>query len=578
MKYITILCAILFNFSMLANTTVTPSTANAGETLTVTITSSTAKFIQGSSTVYFSFASIWDIANSINYTDDTTAVVNITVPITTFNGTYNAGAIIYYSSGNASVPFIITGNPQPAILGVSPSNATVNETLQVTITGDNTHFTQGSASSVKFSFDQASTTSINSYNAVNDSLLYVNITVPPNVKTGSYSVNITNPRDGSVTYYSALYITGFNPKITAVSPDTLTAGTTLSVSITGSETHFNQGSTSSLSLYLGQSGNAITSYTTINDSLITANVQIPTNTKTGKYNLTISNNIDGYLTYSNQVYVIGANPQIVSITPDTLKAGTTLNVTISGSETRFTQGSSSTVSLYFSQASATVNSTSIVNDSTISVNITVDPSSISETGALVISNSIDGSLYSNIYIQQIGAVVGTSTTPSSSLAGNTITVVISDPDATFTQINPCCVLFGGGIITNNFTILNDSTISVNITIPIEVGDGNYDVIVYGEDFQKSFRVASAFKVGTTTEVSTINSTTTLVYPNPADSWITVESKNSTVMIFDLKGQLKLSNNSKSDIKNIDVSSFTSGVYFIKVISENSSKDIKLIKL
>ena len=56
----------------------------------------------------------------------------------------------------------------PSLESISPSSANPGQTLNITITGINTSFSQASGTTVSFSFEQASTTIVNSYNIIDD--------------------------------------------------------------------------------------------------------------------------------------------------------------------------------------------------------------------------------------------------------------------------------------------------------------------------------------------------------------------------------------------------------------------------
>ena len=79
------------------------------------------------------------------------------------------------------------------------------------------------------------------------------------------------------------------------------------------------------------------------------------------------------------------------------------------------------------------------------------------------------------------------------------------------------------------------------------------------------------------EISNANNNI-LVYPNPANALLTIQinssTKNFTVEIFNLIGEqiFKASNNI-----NIDVSSFSQGLYFIKVKQDNKIMIAKFMK-
>lgn len=64
-----------------------------------------------------------------------------------------------------------------------------------------------------------------------------------------------------------------------------------------------------------------------------------------------------------------------------------------------------------------------------------------------------------------------------------------------------------------------------------------------------------------------------VYPNPSNTGIFTLSKEMNIEIYDISGRLITPNKTS---KTIDLSSFSKGIYFAKVISGNSSQTIKLV--
>lgn len=61
-----------------------------------------------------------------------------------------------------------------------------------------------------------------------------------------------------------------------------------------------------------------------------------------------------------------------------------------------------------------------------------------------------------------------------------------------------------------------------------------------------------------------------VYPNPASTFITVDLSDilniQSLIIFDITGKVILEMNSPAVITEIDVSSYVSGIYFLKVLT------------
>ena len=72
----------------------------------------------------------------------------------------------------------------------------------------------------------------------------------------------------------------------------------------------------------------------------------------------------------------------------------------------------------------------------------------------------------------------------------------------------------------------------------------------------------------------------MVYPNPANAVVTIESPLSTlegVSVYSISGRLLLNKEVSANKITIDVSGFASGTYFIKATSKNASSVIQILK-
>jgi len=90
-----------------------------------------------------------------------------------------------------------------------------------------------------------------------------------------------------------------------------------------------------------------------------------------------------------------------------------------------------------------------------------------------------------------------------------------------------------------------------------------------------------FICGTDLKVENISTIEDIkVFPNPASNFINITSEldNSTLCLYDLTGRLilKQSNLKKSEVKQIDVSSFTKGLYLLKVENEKGQFTSKIV--
>ena len=70
-----------------------------------------------------------------------------------------------------------------------------------------------------------------------------------------------------------------------------------------------------------------------------------------------------------------------------------------------------------------------------------------------------------------------------------------------------------------------------------------------------------------------------IYPNPVDNWLKIKSEISInkINIFDINGKLIKAIKDNSDIQQVNVASFSKGLYFIEIINENKKSIKKFIK-
>jgi len=70
----------------------------------------------------------------------------------------------------------------------------------------------------------------------------------------------------------------------------------------------------------------------------------------------------------------------------------------------------------------------------------------------------------------------------------------------------------------------------------------------------------------------------IIYPNPVSSIATIEgASNSTVRIYDMNGKIVFTKNVISDSETLDVSTLSSGMYYVQVNGILGTSVVKLIK-
>ncbi len=500
---------------------VTPNKGFLGQNLNVTITGVNTHFKQGSGTnVYFNFGfsqgSSTSIVNAIYVTSPSSIVANITIPNNTYTGDYSV-TVYDYEDGYLEInnAFHVNGLTPPTLNTVIPTSANNGQTLDVTITGANTHFNQGSGTNVYFDFgfsQGSSTTVVNSVYATSATSLVANISIPNNTYTGDYSIAVYDDIDGSMEIKNAFHVNGLTPpKLNSVSPISANNGQTLDVTITGANTHFNQGSGTTVNFDFGFSQGSGTTvvnsvYATSATSLV-ANISIPNNTYTGDYTVSVYSYLDGYIELNKGFRVNGITPPTLnSISPISAKNGQTLDVTITGANTHFNQGSGTTVDFDFgfSQGSGTtvVNSVYATSATSLVANITVPNNTYTGDYTFSVYNTIDGYLQKDKGFHVDGNIPASlnSISPVSANSGQTLDVTITGANTHFNQGSGTTVNFdfgfsqgSGTTIVNSVTALSPTTLIANISVPNNIYTGDYTFSVYNNidgylQLEKGFHV------------------------------------------------------------------------------------------
>ncbi|MDZ4667207.1 MAG: T9SS type A sorting domain-containing protein [bacterium] len=268
---------------------------------------------------------------------------------------------------------------------VNGDNAERGQTLSVAITGIKTKFRQGSHT-VAF-FKQGSATSkinVNSFSPatttfIGDTIMMANITVAPSATIGMYGVVIGNEK--YVEYLQDAFEVKegtMAQKSFIISPAAAIQGQVLQVTITGTNTNFAQASSTNQIVFMRQGSPtfAIKAEALPNTNLLMqAGLMIANNAPVGFYDVQIWNSIDGPIFRANAFKVEENNgPKLLTITPNVGDRGQTLQVSITGHKTAFTQGSQ-TIG-FFKQGSPTndifVSNYVIDHDSLIRADVSID--------------------------------------------------------------------------------------------------------------------------------------------------------------------------------------------------------------
>jgi hypothetical protein len=207
------------------------------------------------------------------------------------------------------------------LTSVNPNAAQQGEILAVAITGNNTHFAQGSSTTSIWlypPFQQGSNTA-SSFYPVSDTLLIAEFLIPFDATPGLRDLNVYNNIDGTLTEPNIFTITPYNPTLTTITPSAAYQGQRLAVTITGQNTHFLQGSScgqgSPTTWFAGPGqGSSTTAFAWLSqgsstifsrdggapgNELVMADLYIPEDANLGLWNVNVPNELDGLLTLPN---------------------------------------------------------------------------------------------------------------------------------------------------------------------------------------------------------------------------------------------------------------------------------------
>jgi len=351
-------------------TSIFPNKGNIPEFLDVIISGENTNFLQGTGTsVWLSMDPDIEIyANEIDVQSNVLIYAEFIFSNDHIPGTYSLNAN-NTMDGHLVLEdgFDLDPNPFPyGLIAVSPNAGNQGEAIVLSVIGDNTHFTQGST---EVYLDQGGETYYTSANIeiIDDDNINAEFELTSGFATGLFDLKVVNSLDATMFLYDAFTVNP-NPNppyLSSITPNTGTIPEIVSLSISGANTHFTQGAGTGLWLQQGSSiiyPNSVieVSSTVLEGEFVFSNFNTP-----GLYDVTTLNSLDGELTLSNGFYLNPDPdpPQLISIEPDSAQLGESLDVSISGLYTNFTQGTGTTV--WFNQGSSTiypVNTTIIDNE------------------------------------------------------------------------------------------------------------------------------------------------------------------------------------------------------------------------
>ena len=428
---------------------IAPSTGGRGTTVPVTLTGTN---LTGATAITVSGNGV--SVSGISVVNSTTVTANFaisgsaslsprSVTITTANGTSNA------------VTFTVVVPPVPALTSISPNTGVRNTVVPVTLTGTNLTGT----TAVNVSGPGVSVAGIH---VVNDTSVTVNLTVSAGASPTARNVSVTTPGGTSNT----VTFTVQGSTLASIAPTSGTRGTTVAVTLTG--TNFPTTGTTTVSV-AGGGGINVNSVTVVNSTTITAHFVIAAGASIGNRNVSVNTPIG---TTNAVVFAVVSPPAptLASIAPSTGARGTNVLVTLTG--TNLTGTSAVSVA----GGGVTVSGVTVVNSTTVTANLAVSAST--GLGTRTVSVTTPGGTSNTVGFTVVNPAAPTlaSISPSSGTHGTSLAVTLNGTN--FTASGTTVAVSGGSInvsgvtvnpagtqITGTFTIGNGASLtSRNVTV------------------------------------------------------------------------------------------------------------------
>jgi len=567
-------------------TSVVPDLATQCQKLTITVTGENTNFYQGTSFISL-FQQSYFIGSTNNTVISSTQIegvfyFNPDQPTGSYDVSVNSGAL-----GDIILLDGFTLNPPaflPQLIVLSPDTAYKGESVVITITGENTHFgINGINSLAWFTSTNGGYLNATSVTATDSLHLVANLAVNTFTPTGIYTLHVSNLLDGELELSNVLVVVenGQNPEIVSVDPNSAHQGEGLSITVTGTETTFLQGS-SMLRLYNSNSGLLLpVNHDVVNDTVLTGYFEFSNDNDTGYYDVKILNWLleDLVLTDGFYLFESGDIPNLLSISPDTACQGTAVTFIITAENTHFDkEGNTASVTLRQGYLDLFSQNIRVIDSVTIEADFVFSYANALGLHDLIVQTTFDGILTLENCLNMIEAepnALIVSVVPDSAYLEDELTISVTGKNIVFMQGTSNINLSQGSITINtpSEVIVNDTVISGAFNFLNTYPLGKYDVNIDNGYAWPSMTLTDGFTLRLFDFIDEPGSIALLtVYPNPTDGFLNIRRNFNVagtfyLQVYDALGNLLLKDQIETGTseKQLDLTSYTKGVYLLKII-------------
>ncbi|MFZ1086684.1 MAG: Ig-like domain-containing protein [Terracidiphilus sp.] len=237
------------------------------------------------------------IVGDVNVLSPTTATAQIAVPANATPGTWNVTVSTGGEIESLASAFTVI-NTTPAIAGVSPNSGAQGQTLTVTISGNQfTNFVAGQVavnfgdSVIPFWVPSTGFVTVNGSPTVIDAhRVQVNVTVSPYAGLGTINAYLTSGPSGAATIFPFTFtVMQSSAAILSVQPVNVPQGGQVTLTLQGSNTHWNQAQTTAGPLPLCFGTVPIVNEVIVTDATdAQLNITVPAGTPVGSYSFYVA--------------------------------------------------------------------------------------------------------------------------------------------------------------------------------------------------------------------------------------------------------------------------------------------------
>jgi len=578
-------------------TSVVPDSATQCQKLTISVTGENTNFHQGTS-----FISLYNQSVTINATNST--VVNPTEieGVFFFNPNQPLGSYDVSVNNGAWGDIILTDGftlhpplNYPQLISLTPDTAYKGGSVVINIVGEHTHFdAEGIYNSVWFQSSSGDHIYGTSVTATDSLHMHANLAISTLMDSDIYTLHINNSLDGEIELTDALVVmeNGQNPEIVSVDPNSAHQGEGLSITVTGSETTFLQGS-SMLRLYNNNSGLLIpVSHEVVNDTILTGYFEFSNDNDTGYYDVKIINWLLEDLVLADGFYLFesGDIPNLISISPDNAYQGTAVTFTITAENTHFDkEGNTVSVTLRQGYLELFSRDIRVIDSVTLEADFVFSYANALGLHDLIVQTTFDGILtmencFNMIEAEPNASVV--SVVPDSAYLDDELTISVTGKNIVFMQGTSNISLSQGSITIASLSdiIVNDTVIDGTFNFLNTFPLGKYDVNIDNGYAWPWMTLANAFTLKIFDFIDEPGSIALLtVFPNPTDGLLNIRRNfNVTgtfdLLVYDALGNLLLKDQitTGTSEKQLDLTSYKKGVYFLKIIQGEKEQTKRFI--